>query len=481
MYIRSEARQRLIAQLFIVFFAILPFSYVPTLTLGRHASMNVDISLIYIVLIVVTIGITLLTPIARYRKTWRTTPLPIRLLLACLATYGIYTIASGAVLSPNPTRGIVTASYLGLILVIVSHMYTYRDILTQYKATILRAVAASLGVAILFGYWQIIGETFGVSTAWTQLPAAYQAGVFGYARPTGLSWEPQFFGSLLVPAVLYLGYAALVRNRRWWWYGGFVLCLTITLLTLSRGAIYSLAIGGVVLLVLAVVTQRRRLTKLLRPLVSLGCLTAISILLAASIIGWAAETNQRDEIAGWQAIDKYIAQLSLDTVRLSRTSPSVPTVTSAPVQPTQPAPQEVSGYVESSTDSRLSMSAVAVDLWVQSPTALLLGVGFGGFGTAAHMQDPTLPPYSIVNNYYLEVIAETGLLGIGLLAGFLSMLGYWLLRQKAIVLLAILIAAMTHMLFYSGNANTLHIWVLFGVCLIAIRQQLGTKSSARGV
>ena len=100
---------------------------------------------------------------------------------------------------------------------------------------------------------------------------------------------------------------------------------------------------------------------------------------------------------------------------------------------------------------------------MSSPQTALFGVGVGGFGTALHERYPSYPVGSIVNNTYLELLVEIGVIGLSLFIATLGYVAVTLYRNRAYVGLGATAAFSLQWLFFSGSANVLHVWVFFAL------------------
>ncbi|NCU30111.1 hypothetical protein EOM60_05960, partial [Candidatus Saccharibacteria bacterium] len=148
--------------------------------------------------------------------------------------------------------------------------------------------------------------------------------------------------------------------------------LTAFFLTLSRGAIFSLALGVVIL----ALVYRSRLKHIFA---SLGVIFA-SFVVALVIQGTAAQFNPTTSVTFSQAIAVSIHQLSLGVVDF-RATPVVVTETPASSEPVKPGdPALFEGYVERSTSERVEASCLALGTWTQSPAHTLFGAGIAGTG-----------------------------------------------------------------------------------------------------
>lgn len=296
-----------------------------------------------------------------------------------------------------------------------------------------KVVVWSAWLAVVFSLWQFVGDLLGAPLWLTGLNPGYSKSTFGFPRVQAFSKEPLYLGNWLFIPLAFL--AARV-------FGGtnkiadkllLLLVLLIFALTLSRGALLGL---GVFALVLALAVPR----KIFTPKVLSGSITALFLVLIV-ILGFL-------NFAGSGAKERFASHLLIKDFSFSE-----------------------------STVSRLSSVQVALDAWKTHP---FVGVGMGNFGGFRVNYDAGDPKSSdIVNNEYLELLAETGILGLG---SFLAIVAVVLreligavrssqdgfLRLQSGSLLAAVLAILTQYNFFSTLA-IIHIWTLFGLCLAVAR------------
>jgi len=139
-----------------------------------------------------------------------------------------------------------------------------------------------------------------------------------------------------------------------------------------------------------------------------------------------------------------------------------------------------------STQGRLSAFDVAVQAWQDHPW---LGIGIGNFGAyVKDYPDPReLEGYDIVNNEYLEVLAETGLFGFGALLVLLaivlsrSTIAYKatedpLIRAGVAGTTSALIGLLVQYNFFS-TLFIVYVWVLLGYVVAAQNIALQARNS----
>lgn len=115
------------------------------------------------------------------------------------------------------------------------------------------------------------------------------------------------------------------------------------------------------------------------------------------------------------------------------------------------------GYVEESTEIRLSLNEVAFKAWQESP---VFGVGIGGAGVAIHNIDNNYSAKEIVQNEYISILLELGVVGLALVVAGIIWLVYFEFKQQNMINLAAITAYLISLCFFSGLPNVLHIYLL---------------------
>ena len=120
------------------------------------------------------------------------------------------------------------------------------------------------------------------------------------------------------------------------------------------------------------------------------------------------------------------------------------------------------GYVEESTETRLRLSKAALEIWSQNPTRMLIGVGLGGAGQALYDNNLSPAPKEIVQNEYISLLLETGLVGVSLfmLTIVLLLIAAWRRKTVRAAVLSLLVAYGVSICFFSGLPNALQIYLL---------------------
>jgi len=301
------------------------------------------------------------------------------------------------------------------------------------KKTLLVLFASSFLVGV-FGLFQFGGDVVGLPASITLLKAGYGSAVFGFPRIQAFSMEPLYYANfLLIPIAVAL---ALFFNKvdiplkRWWLEGLLILLLIDFVLTVSRGGYLGL-VGT--FLVVGLLLFKRVFTwkNILIGLVSIFVI-GYGVLFALN----KGETR---------AVGEFIGHVTLQDL--------------------------FSGKGES-VEGRLKTFRHALNAWRESP---IFGNGIGNYGPWTKHYPPTTPVtgWDIVNNQYIELMAETGIVGLAAYAILVIVLiirtfiAYKYAHDPFLkAVLVGLLAALVGILIQYNFLSTLyiiHIWILIGL------------------
>ncbi len=340
--------------------AVLFFSYHPVISLGANQSMNFELSLpllwlvifdllSFIYLIIYALQLSRASATAHTSKSHLFT---LNLIGISDRRFFLFTLfplyATISVFwSPNPLRGLLTAGIIWLLFyAIFSLLYVLplggRPRRLRFHVLLVMFIAAVL--VCKFCYAQSIMDVAGLSrdTSLLCLGCTYRS--FGFPHPSGFAIEPQFMGNLLLAPTLVALYMVAFRPRkfaknmiaeaeylektaehqllqdkihlprpnwkRWQFIGMVVLAgfLSLTLFfTFSRGAIYAYAIAILILIIFALKRHQFSWTLITIPVVSFILSLGLQGTFAA--VGPTVETFT-------SAVTKSIHQLSLGLIDL---------------------------------------------------------------------------------------------------------------------------------------------------------------------
>ena len=465
--------------LFISFPAILFFSYYPVITIGKSDVMNLEFSLPEIWLVLISIfSLPFLFQLFRFYG-WK------KLLLFSLIP--IY-FALSIIWSDNHLRAFLTAGIFTLIVYVgLNLIYLLKtDRTGKFRNTLVKVLLISSIIVSVFCWIQCVLDLVGVSREHTLLCSGCVSTSFGFPHPNGFAIEPQFMGNLLIAPALLSFYLLAVqkKTKRRIQIAAISAFLVITLfITLSRGAIYAFIIAFIIEQILL---YKKHLSKIffLKPII----LLILSFIVSLTFQGlFAALSPTNDTFVS--GITKSIHQLSLGKIDLRPQSVVNPSSNAQSPDHSKPSDQSTSstdpfdsdstksnsnntstnasfsGYVAESTNVRLNLNSLAFETWTSSTQYMSIGAGLGSAGLAMHHYSPeSIGPKEIVQNEYVSLLLEIGLIGcaiVMLVAIFLIKTASKSVNRSLLCPLfwsTIFGFALT-LLFFSGLPNALHIYV----------------------
>ncbi len=320
----------------------------------------------------------------------------------------------------------------------VAAMYTWSGLKAAGQQRVIRTLYAAAIVVALFGIYQYLGDFFRVPTSWTGLAARYSGDVFGFARIQSTALEPLYYASfLLLPTLLFISQTLFVKSPSRWTIPVIALFVTSLALTLSRGAIFGF-LGALVLAAVLAYRYRTKLQPSAVRKVALGLGVGLIIALAAIQIFHRSTATSVTE--GKEATVAYVDQLTTTGT-------------------------------EGSGDDRARFRREAWALSTSNSATFLFGIGPGQFGPYFQNNQST-GEWAIVNNLPLEILLETGFIGLLILCSFFSWLvwGGWRSLESAPALRFWLTAGfLAYFLSQAIQYQTfstlyiVHIWLAIGI------------------
>ena len=424
------------------------FSYLPVFYLGANESMYFELSIPLIWLFIFGV-----LSLRKMPAVWRNFNWIRRVLWLALPIYATISI----IWSPNKIRGILVAGIIWLILFSVLNILSLK--LRRDKIEKLLEVHMYAGVAAgLFGLLQSFLDVVGIDRAATGLCAGCTYQAIGFPHPNGFAIEPQFFGNLLllpnIISLLFLYNDIKERKNKSQIALDVVLTFFLMMslfLTFSRGAIYAFMLAVICYLVFTCVKLHKFSTLLVLPLIVLSFGSGLLIQ------GWLAELSPTNE--GFShGISRSIEQMSLGKIDFREDIE---------------ADSNFSGYIEESTEIRLNMNDIALRAWKKKA---LFGTGLGGAGIAIHEEEPNLSSREIVQNEYLQLLLELGIVGAVFIVICAILVSIWFVAKKFrddkfIFFSVLLIAYLATMGFFSGLPNVLHIYLMTPVFYLLFQKR----------
>ena len=505
---------------------VLFFSYYPVISLGESESMNFELSLplIWLVLFDVVALVAMIHEkclLKGLKGKWAWFLFPLWLTLS-------------VVWSLNMVRGVLTVGILWLVMFAGYGMWNLRD---TFKDDKFRKVFGRwfFGSTIFVCGWclvQCVLDLVGVSRDYSLMCEGCTYQMFGFPHPNGFAIEPQFMGNLLLAPALVATWLCMssqnskkakrersrdsnfhngsggpalgtvqcsVRDRCKNYNGShslsfvfllfWLLIITTLFLTFSRGAIYAFVVGMVVLSAWVLISEKLKRKTVVKRVVWSWVIVVLAFVLALNVQGLMAEVSPTNDTYK-SGVAKVLNHLSLGVIDLRGNGDSVEngkdveeeraldlddktvvagektevTVVENSVENSddgnkiQPV---FDGYVAESTDTRMRLSGIALEVWKQNPKTAAIGVGLGGAGSALYENELSVAPKEIVQNQYVSILLETGIIGVTLFVLLIILIIRAVLKNPArAMLMSLIIAYAVTLCFFSGLPNALQIYLL---------------------
>ena len=506
--------------LFKFFLYLLPvvlfFSYYPIISLGANESMNFELSLPLIWLVVFDVFsfgfLVKEKKLKNILKYWQW------LLFPAFLTISVFW-------SPNFLRGILTIGILWLIYFAVFSIFSLRKLIdVVFRKKFFKVFFVSAIIVSAWCFVQCVLDLAGAGREYSLMCAGCTYRSFGFPHPNGFAIEPQFMGNLLLaPAIVSAWFYVakkqngkklkLERSRGDNFLPFCFFVFTATLfLTFSRGAIYAFVVAMIFVTSLCCtkyLTRDRKLEraplkvlwdagtkrrvsrgKLFRVVGSLWGIIILAFLFTLNLQGIMAQVSRTNDTY-FSGISKVLNHLSLGIIDLRGGNNIVSIDPSEDIsEKDQALESEVylvenivensekigenasfDGYVAESTDVRVGLSKAAIRAWLKDLKTILFGVGVGGAGETLYRDGLSSSPKEITQNQYTSLLLEAGAVGILLLVLTLALILRVVTKDpSATPILTLLVAYGISLLFFSGLPNALHIYLLPPVLMVLLDQ-----------
>ncbi len=340
----------------------------------------------------------------------------------------------GLLNTPNLSRSLLVLGFTVFTMMIALILPNIINQSQQIRLVII-AILISCSLVSVFGIYQFLGDLMGLPIGLTGLRLQYTKAILGFPRIQSTALEPLYFANyLLIPlgAALSLLFSKVRVMKPVWLVLLSALASLNLFLTVSRGGYIAFA----VMIALLAIIYHKTLLRLQ---------TLLSIIMATALIGFIS-VRFINVTRQWDTFVSHVENI----------------------------------FGGASYFERIETFTLAQRIWLEHPW---FGIGPGGFGPYASYH-PLLQPidgYKIVNNEYVELLAETGIMGLTI---FIIIIAVLLLRSwKALrcgsdlFLRALLIGLNLALVAILVQYNTfsilyiMHIWFLFGL-MIAVQNGL---------
>ncbi|HSX02862.1 MAG TPA: O-antigen ligase family protein [Candidatus Saccharimonadia bacterium] len=415
--------------------AVLPLERIPSYELTHPLHMTIRLSQIAgVILIALNLPLLWRTRAKLLQNPWRWL---VAFWVVCILSTGL----------AMDLKRAVSVTAFTLFAGLLAWVFALRLERAKLRVYLIILGASALAVC-LFGYYQFFGDLLGLSTHWTGLRDQYTKGVFGFPRIQSTALEPLYFGDyLLIPAGVML--AAIAAKYRSKLLAGLLIPIfAVVWLTVSRGAIVAL----VVMLTITIVVTWWRKYWLQSGLIVTAAVISVGLAYGLLYLGSHYVTQKPN-----QQTTQAITNFSKQTTNISNGE---------------------------SSEGRTVTRDLALQAFRSHP---VLGIGPGNFGSYAslHMPDRFSGDTGIVNNEPLEILAETGALGIFAFGVFVVSLLIGALRIKLDGLDSVwrygLVLALVGIAIQYQTFSTLyitHIWVAIGLLAGLVFLSQSTKQRA---
>jgi O-antigen ligase len=312
----------------------------------------------------------------------------------------------------------------------------------KFKTYALIIISSAVAVCI-FGLYQFFGDLFGLSPSLTGLRDLYTSAVYGFPRIQSTGLEPLYFDDfLLIPIALLIAMISFRSSRKPWL--ALIFISTVLLANVSRGA--TIALIGMAIVVITWLGAKKawRSAGIVAGLLVAAGLLAMVLVAVGSHIATNRNANTNDALKNFK---NHATDISSGESAEGRT-----------------------------ITRHLALTATKEDPF--------LGVGPGNFGFYAHEKLPKKfgNNSAIVNNEPLEILSETGALGLAAFLSFVVSL-LWLIwkRWKSLdmptqwfaggLVLALIGIAAQYQTF--STLYITHIWVAMGLFIASISYSPG--------
>jgi len=304
----------------------------------------------------------------------------------------------------------------------------------QLKQVIL-VLFCSFFLVSVFGLFQFVGDMNSLPTSITGLRQLYTKDILGFSRVQSTAYEPLYFANyLLIPIAIAFALFLSGRNiiKSGWLIALFGLGLVNLILTVSRGGYLAIL---VTLFIVSLFYLRRLLTVRNIIFFVIGIVFVVWVVIQALGIGGEFFT-----------LEKFEEHVS-------------------------------NAFYGASFEERMETFRSAAQAWRDHP---LVGIGFGSFGPHMATHPAYMPKdgWKIVNNEFIEVLAENGLFGlfffllfvIFLIARSLRAIKVASDRYSKTIMIALLAAFIGVLVQYQtfSTLYIMHVWFLIGL-MVAVQ------------
>ena len=444
---------------------VLFFSYYPLIHFGASESMNFEISLPLIWLVLFDVLAIIIMAKRKilfqdFSKKW------IWLLFPAFLTISV-------LWSLNSLRGILTVGILWFLYFAIYAMFSLKSLFDEeFKKIFLKWFFGSALFMCFLCFLQCVLDLAGVAREWTLMCEGCTYLVFGFPHPNGFAIEPQFMGNLLLAPAIVSAWMIMRKKCVKKMVPCFLIISVTLFLTFSRGAIYAFIVAMIFMTMFLIVREKKGVLKR-AGMVWLAMILAF--LFTLNLQGVMAAVSLTNDTYG-SGVAKVLNHLSLGTIEIrgekgnSGEVEEVEAVENS-VENSEGTSEGIQavfdGYAEESTNIRMGLSSMALKVWAKDFTTMMFGVGLGGAGQALYVNNLTDSPKEIIQNQYVSLLLEVGIVGIMLMILTLVLIVKEICKRKNFgMALSLAVAYGISLMFFSGLPNALQIYLLPAILIL---------------
>lgn len=315
----------------------------------------------------------------------------------------------------------------------------------KYIKDLIYALFISCGITVVFAVYQYLGDLFGLTIKYTGLLERYTYSVFGFPRVQAFSLEPLYYSSYLllpysVALALLLNTKQKIVSNKIALVALFAIGFTM-FMSVSRGGIYGLVLASILAMGYAYIKKSADLKLIFKLALCVVSGFALSLIVINFLNRPPSFINKSGKGA-----NAFINQIK---------NPGL-----------------------SENDERALARKNALRIISENKSAYLIGIGPGQYGPY-QQNNVKGEGWTIVNNLPLELLLETGLIGLILVIIFFANVffkGIGILNTTkdsavAVVAMAICTYLISQGIQYQSFSTlyVIHIWVATGLLLGVIR------------
>ena len=464
-------------------------SYFPVISLGAGEAMNLELSVPLLWLVIFDVTAVIAT--FQLKKTRVIAGKWYFYLFPFFVTLSVFW-------SANLMRGLLTLGVMwAVIIAVMAFVIFKKEIFDVWlKKNFWKWFFGAALVACGWCAVQCALDIAGVSREYSLMCLGCTYRSFGFPHPNGFAIEPQFMGNLLLAPTLISVWLLANKTKLFSSVMRGALCASAALrlysskslvllafifivtlfLTFSRGAIYAFVVGMIFMSCFMLVRARKKERKVVVKRVGVVWLiTVVAFLFTLNLQGIMTVASPTDDTY-MDGVARAVNQLTLGVIELngSKGGAEESSATGNDIQvvenPVENFDEEAifDGYVPESTDVRIKLTSVALELWRSDVRVMIFGVGIGGAGQALYDAGLIDSPKEIVQNEYASLLLEVGIVGIMLAIVMVVGILKWAWGLSGLsMVLPLLVTYGVSLCFFSGLPNALHIYLLPVVlCLV---------------